>query len=385
MLKEKILLFIDWFTPAYKAGGPIRSCANFAQAMAGEYQLYIITSNTDLEGEKLDVEANKWIEFAPAIQVQYVSKDRQRRGYFEQLIAAISPNYIYLNSMFSASFTLMPLLLGAMKRTDAQYILAPRGMLHEGAMQYKALKKKALLTLLRNWPGRHQIRYQATDAQEVQDIARHLKVKATRIHQVSNLPQAALGELVKYPKEKGKLRLVFISRVAPKKNLLFVLTCLAQLPTDIQVDLSVYGGIEEGYWTACATMIDKLPPSVTVTYKGAIPNSEVGTVLQAHHFFILSTFGENFGHAIFESFAAGRPVLISDQTPWRVLSAQQIGWDIPLSDERGWMSALKAAAAMDQDTYDTWCKAAWEYAHDYIHNSSLKQKYLELFSTDENR
>ena len=36
--------------------------------------------------------------------------------------------------------------------------------------------------------------------------------------------------------------------------------------------------------------------------------------IKEQHLFVLPTFGENYGYAIFESLAIGRPVLISDQT-----------------------------------------------------------------------
>ncbi len=45
--KKKILVFIDWYIPGFKAGGPIRSCANIVQHLSSDFEFYFITSDTD--------------------------------------------------------------------------------------------------------------------------------------------------------------------------------------------------------------------------------------------------------------------------------------------------------------------------------------------------
>ena len=49
--KIKILIFIDWFLPAYKAGGPVRSVANMIDALQDIYDFFIVTKqkSKDLE------------------------------------------------------------------------------------------------------------------------------------------------------------------------------------------------------------------------------------------------------------------------------------------------------------------------------------------------
>ena len=32
---------IDWFDPAFKAGGPIRSCVNFVAQLHNEFDIYV--------------------------------------------------------------------------------------------------------------------------------------------------------------------------------------------------------------------------------------------------------------------------------------------------------------------------------------------------------
>ena len=49
--KNRILIFIDWFLPAYKAGGPIRSIANLVDHLSESFKFYIITGDRDLGDE----------------------------------------------------------------------------------------------------------------------------------------------------------------------------------------------------------------------------------------------------------------------------------------------------------------------------------------------
>jgi glycosyltransferase involved in cell wall biosynthesis len=124
---------------------------------------------------------------------------------------------------------------------------------------------------------------------------------------------------------------VFISRISPKKNLLFALRMLQSVLGDISFD--IYGPIEDArYWNRCEKAIGTLPPNVRVKYMGMVEHEKVGEVFAEHDLFLFPTLGENYGHVICEALSAGCPVLISDQTPWRHLQEEGAGWDIPLAE-----------------------------------------------------
>ncbi len=172
---------------------------------------------------------------------------------------------------------------------------------------------------------------------------------------------------------------VFIARIVAIKNLLFLLKVLQQVKA--QVELTIVGPIEdEQYWEVCKQLIAQLPPQIRVQSVGAKNNDAIPGMLQAHHLFVLPTTGENFGHSIFEAFLAGRPVLISDQTPWRKLEHKQIGWDLPLSNPGAFVAVVETAAGWTQQDFDNYALASWSYAKEYIARSNVKEQYLQLFS-----
>ena len=378
--KQKIAILADWFAPGYKAGGPIRSCVNFAMEMRTEYDIRVITTDRDYgalqpyEG----LPADAWTDFAEGIKVWYFSPEGLRYSRLRGLLREVDPDFIYLNSLFSLPFTLWPLWMKARGQGQAQFILAPRGMLHAGALQYKSLKKRLFLRLLRALGWSRFIRFQATDAQEVLDIRRQIHPAAQMV-EVANFPVNCAQPPVPLEKEPGALRMVFISRIPPKKNLDFLLAVLSRVQARVVLD--VYGPIEaQDYWEKCQKLIGELPAQIEVNYCGELEYHEVNPALGRYHLFCLPTHGENFGHAIFEALAAGRPVLISDCTPWRHLAAQQAGWDLPLSAPEAYTARLENIARMDQQTWNAWANSAWNYAKAYVRNAGLKEKYRQLFT-----
>jgi len=95
--------------------------------------------------------------------------------------------------------------------------------------------------------------------------------------------------------------------------------------------------------------------------------------------FVLPTLGENFGHVIFESLMSGIPVLISDQTPWRNLSATHAGWDIPLDRPEIFTEKIRELLAMDNTVHQQWRRGARSHAEMFLKNADFTRKYLELF------
>jgi glycosyltransferase involved in cell wall biosynthesis len=145
------------------------------------------------------------------------------------------------------------------------------------------------------------------------------------------------------------------------------------------IELTIVGPVETvAYWNQCQQRIAALPSNIKVYYAGAIPNPELPAVYAQHHLFVLTTHGENFGHVIFESLLNGRPVLISDQTPWRQMQQQQLGWDIPLNNQQAFIQAIQTAASWNQQQFDQYCTSCWHYADRYINNPALQQEYLQL-------
>ena len=380
MEKKKILVLVDWFAPGYKAGGPIQSCVNFAFAMKTEFAVHVLTTDTD-HGETAPYEgiaSGRWTrDLHPDIGVFYLQKSRLSARRLKEQIEAVQPDYIYLNHLFSPLFVIYPLWLKYTGQLKSRVVVCPRGALYDSALAIKSWKKTPFLKLFR-WMGIHRrVLFHATNEREKGAILQYFP--GSNIIIADNLPNMNQPAFHSCPKKAGSIKCIYVARVFPIKNLLFFLTALEKVKAD--VELSVVGPVEDkGYWDQCLEKIGQMASNLSVTYLGPTRNDELMPLLQAHHLFVLPTAGENFGHSIFEALLAGRPVLISDQTPWLGLTARQVGWDLPLKDPAGFTRIIEETAAWDQPRFDEWARAAWEYARHFIENPDLQRQYIQLFA-----
>jgi glycosyltransferase involved in cell wall biosynthesis len=381
-MRKKIMILVDWFEPGYKAGGPIQSCRNLVKALEDVYDLYVLTSDRDL-GDPVPyngIDTNVWIDYSPHTKVYYAPVEQLTKAATREIIHAIDPFCIYLNSMYSWHFTIIPLIL---KRTGAircPVLIAPRGMLQRGAMQFKPVKKKLFISLLNFASVASRVYFHATDEEEKKDILSHFP-RTRGVKVIGNFPAMDTGNWSQTEKKKNVLHLVFLSRIAPKKNLLFLLTSLQTVSKDRTVYLHVFGESEDAaYLEKCKNAVRQLPAHVHVQWHGALPNREISKAYRTMHVFALPTFGENFGHAIYEAMALGKPVIISDKTPWKNLQEKKAGIDISLEQPDAFKNAIEHFAAIDQNEYDAWSKGAWQYASDFRSNNQLRNEYLQLFS-----
>ncbi len=84
-----------------------------------------------------------------------------------------------------------------------------------------------------------------------------------------------------------------------------------------------------------------------------------------HHFFLLPTWGREFGHVIVEALAAGCPVIISDLTPWRHLEETGVGWALPLESPRFTM-VLQECVDMEDGRFQDLSPPAASFAVDRL-------------------
>jgi glycosyltransferase involved in cell wall biosynthesis len=379
---KKILILTDWYEPGYKAGGPIRSCRNFVEQMHDRFELFLLTANKDLGEDRPyeDIQSDTWINRGAQVKAYYADRGKLTAHKLLGLIHSVEPDYLFINSMYSYQFTILPLLLKARGKYAAGIVLAPRGMLQQGAMKFKTIKKKFFIALMNASGIPSKISFQATDEQEKQDILRYFP-KAKSVSVISNFTGGRNGPPKPIEKKPAEIKVVYISRIIPKKNLLFFIKLLAEVHFTFNICLNIHGEMEDkAYWAQCEEVIRGLKKNIGVQYRGPLPHVEVDRVLGEHHLFVLPTEGENFGHAIFEALSCGRPVLISDQTPWRNLQEHKAGWDIPLYAPSLFVNGLSQAIAFDQKTFDEWSGCAADFAAAYSAASNAKEDYLTLFS-----
>jgi glycosyltransferase involved in cell wall biosynthesis len=384
-IDRPIVTLLGSYVPGYKAGGPIRSISNLVAALGEEFKFKILTSDRDL-GDTLPypgVVKGRWVQVGNA-DVMYLSSGW---GGFFRLTAFLraldTGSVLYLNSFFSGRFSILAILLHWLGMCKPKCIvLAPRGEFSQGALNLKSTKKRLYLWISESIGLYRGVIWHASTNLEEADIRRAMPnfslvhipdvqpdgwgicgssktgiiVTAKDIHLIS-----ACDIGTKARKRAGQLRVVFVSRISPKKNLLSALRMLQGVSGDVTYD--IYGPLEdEEYWSECKKVIKTLPPNVRVTYMGMVEHERVHEVFADHDLFLFPTLGENYGHVICEALSAACPVLISDQTPWRDLQEQGAGWDIPLEETERFHAIIQLCVDADEEWYAELVARTTEYA-----------------------
>jgi glycosyltransferase involved in cell wall biosynthesis len=377
-----VLAVVDYFLPGFKAGGPVRAVANLVTALAPEFRFLVLCRDRDL-GDAAPypgIRPGEWTH-AGHYHVRYVPPGRVSLKGMRSELEGIRFDVLYLNSLFSA-FTYRLLMLRRLGRLpDVPVVLAPRGELASAALRLKPWRKRAFLRAAKGLSLYRGLRWQASSFHEREDIARFLRWIGDEDAPVAlarERPAAFAAPVGRLPKEQGRLRLLFLSRINRMKNLVGALEVLAQVTSE--VDFMVCGPVEDvEYWNSCLSAVRRLPPNVTVTYGGEVTPAEVPRVLARHDLLFLPTLGENYGHVVLEALAAGCPVLISDRTPWRDLAEAGVGWDIPLEDRAAFIAALERAAALGRAAHATMVERAVDYARNVAGDASVLEENRALF------
>lgn len=344
----KILTFASCYLPGYKGGGPIKTLKNlFCGTNSNSLKFDLVTSDRDLGDESAysNVNVGAWNDLSHA-QVFYSSNGL---GGFKQIRDIVkNHNYdlIYLNSFFSFRYSIFPQILA--KIYNKSVLVAPRGELSNGALEFSKLKKKLFLWLYKFTGLQKNTVFQASSFYEKHEI-QFLLGKESDVFVAENIGSRSFAEKIPL-KDTKKLRGVFLSRISPKKNLLKSLEVLTTVK--IPVDYDIYGPIEDSlYWSECKDLIGRLPNHVSVNYKGELTPQKVINTLSKYDFFFFLTKGENFGHVIAEALCAGLPILISDRTPWRQLEEKGIGWDVPLNQPSVFSKVIEELFAISQQEH----------------------------------
>lgn len=379
MAKRKILIFIDWYLPGYKAGGPIQSVANLVEHLKDEFEFYIITRDTDYCESKPypTIKSNEWNTLQNGVKVYYFSKDHLTRANIRDLIYKTEFDAVYLNGIYSLYFTLFPLYY-LRKKKKKRIVIAARGMFAESALGVKKTKKRIFLSCIKILKMFDDVVFHATTENEKNEIQKVLGEKI-KVKVAGNLPQNVNVE--KAPnriKSADLVRLINVARIAPEKNLLYALQVLKDVKSSVEFDF--YGPIyNQEYWKECENVINKLPSNIKVSYKGSIEPERVLDIMRNYHFMFMPTRGENFGHIILQSLMIGCPVIISDQTPWKQLVEKNTGWDISLESPEEFAKTIDSCVLMNQTGYDQMSNSAFDFAQQYIHNPEISAQNRALF------
>jgi glycosyltransferase involved in cell wall biosynthesis len=399
--KTKILIAIDWYRPAHKAGGPITSIENLVNLLGDDENLecYVVCGLFDYGAtEPLPVEQETWVKVGKA-QVQYWHSKRLNLNTWKQVIRELKPDVVHMQGLWSIKFSILPLLAAQSCRKvmpAAKIIVSPRGMLTPQALKQKQWLKAPVAWILKRLNAYKNVIFHSTNDQETKEIAKYLGggeflidnnpsstipqnlgPAKNLILQMPNVPRSLYCENRGYAKIPNHLNWVFVGRISPEKNPMLLLQALQML--DLPTTGYFIGGYQnEPYFSEFQNAISNLPIQHKVKYLGELGVDEITEQLTHCDLLINTSISENFGHAMAEALSAGVPILVGPNTPWQQLWEAKAG-ELAEYSAQGFAAAMNKFVTMDAPTHKQFKEGAIQHFTERCELSATKAKYLNLY------
>lgn len=239
---------------------------------------------------------------------------------FSVFLEKEKPNLVHINGIWS------PQNWGfqkAAQKLGIKVIVSPHGMLEPWIMAHNPLKKKIALLLYQKKAIQRSVYLHATAQMEAKNIQAFGFTKPICI-----IPNGIdLKDVKEIKKEYGTRKMVFLSRIHPKKGIELLLEAWRNSNTNGWI-LEIAGNGDENYIVDLNQSAQDLQ---NVHFVGAKYGEAKWNFLRSADVMVLPTHSENFGIVVAEALAVGVPVITTQDTPWEDLEIHQCGWWINLS------------------------------------------------------
>lgn len=384
--KTKVLVLYEFFYPGYKAGGPVQSLMNMVTLLSSHFNFAVATTAFDLQEQipYSSVQLDNW----NSVQLSNNSHDKipvfyssKRSISFWQLYKNIKEsncNIIYINGFYTRHF-LFPLIYKKFFLLKGkEIIVSPRGMLQMGALKSKSFQKEIFLSTMKIFGLMKNVKYHATTNDEAEDVKK-IFGKSAKVVVAGNVPKTPFANSKKAVKQKGVLKLIYLSLITEKKNLLLLLNVL--LKSNENIELDIYGPIkDQQYWQQCQQLIKQQSSSILISYKGDISPSLVQEIISKYDALVLLTKGENFGHALYESLSVGTPIITSKFTPWQDLENKFAGWMVDIDNEEAILKQINSLVHYNEQEWQKFSDGALAMAKKYFDGNNFVEDYSLLFN-----
>ena len=376
----RILIVIPRYLPGYKSGGPQRTVQNICDVYATSNDIYIVTQNVDFgESTPYDVDTNVWLK-RYGVNIMYVEPENYKKKLFNELYKQF--DIIYACGLF-CQCTIDLLLINKQNDHKKLYV-APMGVFSKNALAIRGVKKSVFLKMFSALGLFRKITWSFTSEEERKEAIDAISERNIKQYIIAeDLPRHVDFDVMKKNLETHDmpLRIIFLSRIVPKKNLLYAIEILKGI-TEGAVVFDIYGFKEDqSYWEKCENAIKELPRNITCKYAGSINAEESVNVFSQYDIFLFPTQGENFGHVVYESLAAGCLPVISDTTPWKDFDVKQCGSVIKLDDIDGFRNAIQTYLDTSSESFLEMKMNAIDYAEQKYKTSVETSGYKAIFNT----
>lgn len=264
------------------------------------------------------------------------------------------------------------------RKLNVPYIITPRGMLEPWSLQQRKFKKMLALRLYQFKDLQRAACLHATAPMEAESI-RALGLK-NPIAVIPNGVHLEDFKLKDFNKVKTSNKILFLSRIHPKKGIELLIEAWSHLPANLTMawEIDIIGNGEHAYIEQLQSSIYQKGLSKSIKISPPVYGKEKMEVYQQANLFVLPTYSENFGIVIAEALACGTPVITTHGTPWQELETQKCGWWIPTGED-ALRATLEQALALPQKELDLMGKNGRQLIENKYSMQAVAEQMYELY------
>lgn len=253
---------------------------------------------------------------------------RRCKSSFLQLVKQLQPDMCHVNGCWTPQCSWVAEWSNAL---GLPVVYTPHGMLEPYALhRHYFTRKWPAIQLYQRRSIAHSTIVHATSTME----AEHLKQLGWNDH-ISIVPNCIqIDQTIMRTDWKIKRRILFLSRLHPKKGLPFLLEAVHQLREEMtDYECLIVGPSEPAYLKELKNCVAHYHIDHIVRFSEPAYGADKWRLFANADILVLPTLSENFGIVITEALAAGTPVITTQETPWEEVAARQCGYWIPIGTE----------------------------------------------------
>ena len=315
--RRRVLHVCPYMHPT--AGGPpvvVDRLATHSELFGWDASVLTTSLMCDDDGSALSAELRQRLD------IEVLPVDRPRiMGHVSQATAAMeraiqNADVVHVHTLWHSLNTIARHIC---RRHSKPYVLSPHGMLDPFSLSVHALRKRLYFALVERYNLRGAARIVFTSRAEC-ELAMPVVERATKYEIIplgADRPpaiprkQMAAHFLKTYPGGVDGGRILFLSRLHPKKNLESLFAAMRSVITSHpDAHLFVAGSGQPSYEQILRRTVAKLGLASKITFTGFLSGKAKWSALAAADVFILTSHQENFGVAVAEAMHAGLSVVI---------------------------------------------------------------------------
>ena len=333
----RICLVSSSFYPATFYGGPISATWDLSKKLAENgYEIYVSTTNAN-GNKKLLEECNDFLNKENNVFVKFYNEQIINKFSLSFILGIWSDikksDFVYIQYLFHYT-VLFSLLFSVIQKKDV--VICPRGSFSDFTLNNKLTFIKFLWLNFFIKPMLNKIVWQASSYLEERDILNTFPTADIKIINDGVDYESFQNSIIVSRYELlNKFTSITVNDVS---NLFFSMGRLHKIKGfDVLIDAFnlflekdkyaklIIAGNDDGVEEQLQNQIKKLNLGSSVFLIGAINFEDKKLLLNNCDYFTLASDFESFGIVIAEALSCGKPVVVSDKTPWKDIQINNCG------------------------------------------------------------